>query len=1230
MTTKLAPTDLEPAAPEGFTPVTDFRFEWTDTQAGDRAAALAELAAKNKPSSKSVWAAAVDSESLTKRLIAGAVQDRDTFDPNWKLTPEWAKEQANIRGIPQEYLGPLSTATSEAHASHVLDAIQTELRSRQTLASAGWEGVGAAMLTSVLDPVQLGANFTPAGVASWMTRGGAIKAAVKGGLVAGGTNAALEAGLAASQYTRTPEDIFLAGLMGLSLGAPVGALAGHFAKTAKDAWTATTLRKAAREGNPLTPTGERTLALSSAPYEAPPITGDLMPRQTGVVPVPDRPALERPAIDGEASVVADAQALPDQPRLTGPDGQPKEPILDGAVQEPPASTIGGQAAKVDTPEVPPKPETFAPGDEVEWKSKKGETQTGKVIEVLDNGHYMIEDSAGNIRSFNPNKVADDVSEHQGFGPGSIGAAQLGHIDEPTSAFMHFTVPGLGWKIPLRFDSYAYFQKTDNPIMQRIGNLLLTDNVGKTVERGADGQRIFGANRVTAEDYSALEMKRFHTEAHGYWDDAWNKFKERNGITRMRESEHERAFFEDITKAGRGDATVAARNPEAAEAARNLAAVRKKALEQMKRLGVDGVEEIAENVNYVMRKFDWENLAHHLADPEMRPRVHQLITEAIQKARPSMLPKDAERIAKAMVERLRKIPTDRENVGFLTDAGRARTAEMLRGSSLDDTEVEDILDWVFGHPAKKKEGDSPRLKHRTLLDENHSITWLDDAGKEHTLAFSDLLENDVRKLDQQYYRQTSGLIGLAKVGIRSRADMDALLEEAREHALANGVHHDVINRQQEAARKVMRHILGQPMYEGFGADWERGIRALRNVNFITYMAQAAFAQVAEMGQVLGLKTVMAMRTNMSAFEEVVQQAQKGTMDGQLIRDLRAMGIVAEESALRKPIANDGGANPFLTKADNVAAKGAWWVSRASGMNAITEFQRNTLSKLYTQRLLNIASGAEKMDDKLLQRLATNGLEGDELESVLAQMRKHSVVDEGTNNLVHIDYDAWERSSQRTFDLFRLAVYREGHRGIQEISLGATPLWMHHTLGKVLFQLRSFVMNAWTKQTLYGLNHGGVFDLHNFTVWSSSMAFGALAYSAQTALNYATNEKEREKRLDPLEIAKAGFQRAGFASLIPMAVDSTLGFAVGDPFFKYGRSTGLGSNMLGGVPTVATVGKVLNTASAVTQSGLTDDHLWTQKDFANAAGLLPNYYGLKTLINTYQQDMPKRNFLRLSEQ
>jgi hypothetical protein len=68
----------------------------------------------------------------------------------------------------------------------------------------------------------------------------------------------------------------------------------------------------------------------------------------------------------------------------------------------------------------------------------------------------------------------------------------------------------------------------------------------------------------------------------------------------------------------------------------------------------------------------------------------------------------------------------------------------------------------------------------------------------------------------------------------------------------------------------------------------------------------------------------------------------------------------------------------------------------------------------------------------------------------------------------------------------------------------------------------------------------------------------------------------------------------------------------------------------VPTVATVGKVLNTASAVTQSGLTDDHLWTQKDFANAAGLLPNYYGLKTLINTYQQDMPKRNFLRLSEQ
>ena len=58
----------------------------------------------------------------------------------------------------------------------------------------------------------------------------------------------------------------------------------------------------------------------------------------------------------------------------------------------------------------------------------------------------------------------------------------------------------------------------------------------------------------------------------------------------------------------------------------------------------------------------------------------------------------------------------------------------------------------------------------------------------------------------------------------------------------------------------------------------------------------------------------------------------------------------------------------------------------------------------------------------------------------------------------------------------------------------------------------------------------------------------------------------ERLSKTAIAAAAFQRAGYASLMPGAIDTGLWFTGHKPAFGWGRSTGLATNLWTGNPTV----------------------------------------------------------------
>jgi hypothetical protein len=1223
--------------------MTDLDFQQQDTSASDRVDAARRIAAERKPGFADTLFAAMEQSAPTVGLLQHIGGDSFVPDPNFHATPEYVQGLSDKYQVPLEYLKDLHWSTSDAHAQHIAQSAAQELQNKQTLAESGWQGTAASMFATVADPLSMASMVTPAGVAGWAEKGGAIRAAIKGGLLAGGQNAAVEGLLTGMQHTSDAHDVVDAGLTGFMLGLGPGALAGHMANRAANVRAATMLQSLKDSGVDLSQFGEVELTRSATgelPKANPPVFSATMTHDSRAGPI---------------------TALRDDPMWFAPEGQgpyANEPMYAGRV----TSYKANVEFRNPLDEAKATPEQWQKvwdawrnnGEDVEHlKSMREVVESGdkagdfgvwlppgfvKALREVGYDGLLLKAGKANYReawavALNPQssvKLESPTGEVVGAQvPGSVGAAAVGAPVAPvqSTAFLKLRA-GMG---PLA-DPFAKITSWGEHWAD-IANRLIDDPVGNKTIKLADGTTVKPASGINAAEWASMEMKRYESSADSALHDAWTSFAQRNKLNWFNATQDvQRSFYEDVTRALRGDSGTIARNPEAAQAAQKIGSLNGDVLDRMKKLGVEGADAVDPNAFYVMRKYDFDKIRLLSGDKDYRGAMHRLVSEAIQKAQPALEAERAETISKNFVKRLRDIPTDRTNLGFLSDQGFERFAASLRqGGVFSEQEIDDILGHVYGDSVKT-EGEaastSPRLKKRTFLDETHSVTFKDSKGTDHTLGFQDLLVNDIRLLNRSYFKQTTGLMGLAKVGIQGRSDIDAMLRDAVGVDKDAGVVDERVNQRRDYVERLVRGITGVPMYEGFGSRTEKLLRTLKNFNFVNNMAQGAMAQVAELGQIVSLQTSMALRSQVPEFEHVLNLAKDGKMPKALRRDLEALGSVASEVDLRKPVPaylQGDSIDQALTKADNRMAQAASAIGRASGMSALNDFERYTIAQLYTNRLLRLSAGMEKMDDAMAARLATNGIEGADLERFFENVRKHVEVDPATKQVVGIDYEAWEKDHPRSYDQFRLAIHREAYRSIQETSLGATPVWMHSSTGRLIAQFRSFVMNAWTKQTLYGLNHA---DPQTFMQFAFTTLFGGLSYVAQTTINHLGDQKALDEKLSTDQIALAAWNRAGWSSLAPGAIDSLLGMTTGQKMFTNGRTTNLSSDWITGIPTVSLLDKIWGGAGAVTQSVLPDSmlpqpHVWTQKEVGGLLGLLPNYYGVRTYTNDVKQDFPTHN-------
>lgn len=1248
----------------------DFRFEWLDVEAGTRRRDAFRAAQERGEDTTllGVLAAAAETESLTYRLVERLKGPSFLPDPNYAPDADRLRQKMQAAGIPEEHSGVFSDAHSEAHEDYLIERQKLAQSAQQYAAESGWSGAAMGMAMQFLDPITLASNAIPLG---WAVKGGALKSAVRMGLAAGGTNAALELALKSQSVMREdPNDVMQAAFIGAALGAPLGGIAGGMARrAARNGFMNATLKDVQR-----TPEGDAKLAALNA-QEAyaseikrlpPPYTqveGEFIPARPPVEPLPAPDAPPQPKLLTEKPRVVEGEferafkSKPEDPAPREPETIDGESVMVGENGErllnPPEVRVAAEAAdEAVTPDVAPQSapeEPLKAGDRVTFDAG-GKDITGAVEEVLPNGDILVKADDGSVRRVKAGYFDD---ESDGFiASGSIGSGQRVIIEDSKSFGVYVKLPFIG-RIPLRYDLYAFFERAgeNNPAWTKLSRAFIDDPVAKVrddvgprlaheseaeyaARKAAGGHR---AVDMSASEMVEIEFNRYHSQMlHTAYEqfDAWAR---RNKFTVVDKLRHENEFFDNVTRTLRGNEDVARAHPEALAVANEIRSNYKTVLAKAKAAGVEGAELISENELYAMRKFDFDKIGMLLSDRSLRPKVYQLVEQAILKVRPDLDPEKGKVIAKHFVDKLKSLRGDRgRHLGFLDDGGKARLAEILRqGDVLDDEEVESVLDWVYGMQASAKKADSgshPRLKRRTFLDENHKLTWVGEDGAERTLSFDDLLVNDIRELDSIYTRQMVGLTELAKRGYRSKADIDNAIREAVEADQGTSLSESKIAKRKRLMESAVRTILGQPFNETelFGDSTRRALGAIRSINYLTYMAQGALASMPEYAHAITMNFMSAARRGMPAYDELMRMAADGRMPKDLFSDIKAMGIVAEEGLKRRPVWKETRGDwleKFTIGTKNVADRGAYYMSRASGMAGLTNHQRQMISKLYVKKLLDLAidnEGGVAIKESMRKRLASNGLASEDLDAVLERLKKHAIAGED-KDLTGIDYVAWEKESPRTYDLFRYAVHRESYRAVQEVTLGSQPPWMHSEVGKVLGQFRSFMLTAWTKQTLHGL---AMRDMQMVSSWTLSSLIAGLTYAGQTAMNYAGNEEKKEKMLTPERIALAAVQRAGWSSIVPMVVDTATGFMFEDPIFSHGRTTGLAGGIAGN-PTVATLDKLRQVGSAGAQSIFTDDYQFIKKDGQAAVGLIPRWYLINTLANSYTAGLPSRNTLRERE-
>jgi|DEB0MinimDraft_6_1074348.scaffolds.fasta_scaffold02087_2 hypothetical protein len=732
------------------------------------------------------------------------------------------------------------------------------------------------------------------------------------------------------------------------------------------------------------------------------------------------------------------------------------------------------------------------------------------------------------------------------------AKQLKDVAENGDVFM-----GNGFWKWFRFDRAGVTDMSKNKLVRGISNILY-ESIGKT-----------GKNWVRSRTMSQVkqfELNRQRTLYYKNWVSSYDAWLKENGFKRMHLHgiTKREEFNELVARAIRGESIESPAVNKMANAQRERYS---ELLQKAKDAGVRGADKVEENFNYLTRIYSNAKLSK-LIDRFGSEKVENFLAKAM---RGGLNEKANKRLAKYLMRVIQKQKSEYQmNIGGILNAKAEDLNRLLREQTdLSADEILEITNAVF----PSKGGTSNIFKsRRAKLDETYS---------DGEMSISDFLENDSEILFLNYANNLSGQIALAERGFKSGSDWTAMMRQIEKEYENMGIPREdkVRINEMKALQSGYDHLVGKPL-EDISTTYSTFGRIMRKYNFARIMNQVGFAQLAEIGVLIANVGLRQTIRHLPEMRKLVKRLKNGEIDDEFMREAEEVFGGFGSERLINQVANQSdefGARLSTSKVVKVE-RALDHLNRItadiSGMNIVNMAMKRIALKGMVQKWVDEAFGGSAAMTK--KRARDLGISDAMYKRIIDQIKAHAVTEEGAltkRKIRRINIDNWV--DQEAASTYAHALNRWGRRTIQENDIGEQMFLgglTDSTTGKILFQFRGFMMTAYGKHLLHGLKMN---DVQAYKGFMMSTMFAGMAYVAQIQAQAALmtgreRKKFLEKRLGKTDeeiiknIAKAGFQRSAFASLIPATVDTGLGIFGVNPLFHY-RSTGLDSNIITGNPT-----------------------------------------------------------------
>ena len=738
------------------------------------------------------------------------------------------------------------------------------------------------------------------------------------------------------------------------------------------------------------------------------------------------------------------------------------------------------------------------------------------------------------------------------------------------------------------------------------------DLGRTLAEEAVGVQGHGVVKFGASEWAAITHRRLMTDFRRVSEPQFNEWltETRTGWMGKYNLAKRDDFFNEV-----GKAVFAGDHPSPAvrKAAQATSRAFGRYLDELKRTGVKGFEDIPHNARFMPHIHSHTNIREIVARYGS-VELERLVRAGMTAAADDLDPKVVRQIAKGYVAKVRRMAQGMD-IGMahglrMDDVDFLKS--MLRETDLDEDAIEAVVQTT--KKSVEKSSKVSRAKGRLRLDETAAIRVKDNvSGEMRDLSVSDIFETNAEKVLFAYSRSMSGWIGLAKrAGIKSPADVQKILNNVRARGERFGKDIKTIDANADRVGFLIKGITGVPLESDPASLFARSARAARDFNFLRIGAAFGMAQLAEIGNLLGTIGVRNMIAQLPSLRGMIKRGVDGKLTNDLaadIEDLLAPGTdrLLNQASTRWEEHGFGfaGKGSLARTIDDGLQTAKRATADIGGLNGATiVFQRAAASGI-AQKLAGFAHGA-KLSKGQQRRLKSMGIADDMWKHIEKQMKQHATTRDsfvpGRKKLMAINPEKWDDPD--ALDTFTMAVHREARRVVQENDIGTSTPWLHTTTGKILTQFRSFVLTSWSKSTLHNIHNR---DFQSWSVLMYSMFFGGMAYIAQQSINVA-DKKKREERLTPEEIAKAAFQRTAIASFVPGMIDTaaTTAFRM-DPIFAYGRSSGLATGFVQGNPTVDLYDKLAR-AAGLPAVALRPDVEMSKRDYRTMTGLVPVLGGL----------------------